>query len=178
MSARVFTVGHSTHEPDAFAELLAAHDVEALADVRRYPGSRRVPWTNPDQIQSHLAATYVHVPQLGGRRRPDADSPNGFWRNESFRAYADHLNTREFAVGLEALETLAHQQRTVVMCAESLWWRCHRRLVADALVVRGWRVCHIDSRGQNEEHALTQAAVVEGTRITYPPLQGELGAGP
>jgi hypothetical protein len=174
----VFTVGHSTHEPATFAGLLVEHDVELLVDVRRYPGSRRVPWTNPGQIESALPIAYFHVPTLGGRRRPVLGSPNGFWQNESFRGYADHMATTEFNVGLDTLLKLACTRRTAVMCAEAPWWRCHRRLLADALVVRGWTVCHIDGRGAADQHHLTKAAVVDDTRITYPPFQAELGPPP
>lgn len=174
----VFTVGHSTHEPATFAGLLVERDVELLVDVRRYPGSRRVPWTNQGQIESALPITYFHVSALGGRRRSVPGSPNGFWQNESFRGYADHMATTEFSDGLDTLLKLACTRRTAVMCAEALWWRCHRRLVADALVVRGWTVCHIDGRGAADQHRLTNAAVVDGTRVTYPPYQVELGPPP
>lgn len=175
MEQSVYTIGHSTHEPAAFVELLAEHDIELVADVRSHPGSRRVPWTNPGAIEKALPIGYAHVLALGGRRRPVPDSPNGFWRNESFRAYADHMATAEFADGFDTLLKLARTQRVTVMCAEALWWRCHRRMVADALVARGWDVWHIDGRGDLDGHQLTQGAIVDGERITYPPLQGELG---
>ena len=171
----VFTIGHSTHEPDAFAGLLAQHGVQTLVDVRRYPGSRRVPWTNAGEIERVLPVDYRHLPGLGGRRRPDRDSPNGFWDNDGFRGYADHMASEEFATALESLLELARRRAVAVMCAEGPWWRCHRRLLADTLLVEGFEVCHIDPRGGTEPHRLTDAAVVEGTRIGYPPAQEQLG---
>ncbi|HYN52142.1 MAG TPA: DUF488 domain-containing protein [Thermoleophilaceae bacterium] len=171
----VFTIGHSTHEPGTFAELLAQHDVRTLVDVRRYPGSRRVPWTNAGEIERALSVDYRHLPGLGGRRRPDLDSANGLWDNEGFRGYADHMASEEFATALESLLELARKRTAAVMCAEGPWWRCHRRLLADALVVAGFSVCHIDPRGRAEPHRLTEGAVVEGTRVRYPPAQEQLG---
>ena len=171
----VYTIGHSTHEPEAFATLLAEHGVEALVDVRRYPGSRRVPWTNPGEIKATLPVHYRHLAGLGGRRPPAVDSPNGYWENDAFRGYADHMASEEFTSALEALVELARERRVAVMCAEGPWWRCHRRLIADALVVRGLDVAHIDPRGGAEPHRLSEAAVVDGTRIVYPPAQEQLG---
>jgi uncharacterized protein (DUF488 family) len=172
--ATVWTIGHSTHEAAEFAQLLGAHGVELLVDVRRYPGSRRVPWTATDRIGRELGIRYVHLPALGGRRRPRPDSPNGFWLNDGFRGYADHMSSEEFAGGLADLLSAASEQRVAVMCAEAPWWRCHRRLLSDALVVRGLDVSHIDARGQTEPHRLTASAVVAGTEIVYPPAQGTL----
>ena len=171
----VFTIGHSTHDPDDFAQLLAQHAVEALVDVRRYPGSRRVPWTNSGEIERALpGVVYRHLPGLGGRRPPDPDSHNGFWDNDGFRGYADHMASEEFSAALGSLVKLASERTAAVMCAEGPWWRCHRRLLADALLVGGYEVCHIDPRGRVEPHRLTDAAVVEGTRIVYPPAQEQL----
>lgn len=173
--SKLFTIGHSTHEPETFAELLAQHGVQSLVDVRRYPGSRRVPWTNAGEIERVLPVDYRHLPGLGGRRRPDRDSPNGLWENEGFRGYADHMATEEFATALERLVTLARERTVTMMCAEGPWWRCHRRLLADALLVRDFRVCHIDPSGAAEAHRLTAGVVVEGARIRYPPAQEQLG---
>jgi uncharacterized protein (DUF488 family) len=172
--ATIWTIGHSTHGADEFAKLLAAQRVEVLVDVRRYPGSRRVPWTAADRIEREVGIPYVHLPALGGRRKPKRDSPNAFWRNDSFRGYADHMSTDEFAAGLDELLSIAGERRAAVMCAEALWWRCHRRLLSDALVVRGLEVLHIDGRGQAEPHRLTTSAVVAGTEVAYPPAQGTL----
>jgi len=135
----IFTIGHSRHTADAFAGLLERHGVKTLADVRRYPGSRRVPWTNAGQIQRALPVEYVHLPELGGRRGPDP-----------FRSYAEHTRSAEFAAGLERL--LALEGPVAMMCAEADWRRCHRRLVADVLVERGIEVLHIGPEGGIEPH--------------------------
>lgn len=155
--------------------LLRRHGVELLVDVRAYPSSRRVPWTNSGELARSLGQhgiAYEHVPELGGRRRPAPDSPNGGWRNEQFRGYADHMQRPEFQGALARL--LEEQRRTAVMCAEAQWWRCHRRLLADALVARGAEVLHIDARGETVAHELTEFAVVENRSVLYPPAQGAL----
>ena len=133
-----------------------------------------MPWTAADRIERELGMPYIHLPALGGRRKPEPDSPNGFWVNEGFRGYADHMSSDEFAAGFKELLSIAGDRRAAVMCAEAPWWRCHRRLLSDALVVHGLEVCHIDSRGQAEPHRLTASAVVAGTDIAYPPAQGTL----
>ena len=158
--------------------LLARHGVTAVADVRRHPGSRRHPQFASDTLAASLPAhgiAYAHMGALGGRRKAAPSSPNDGWENESFRAYADHLTSPEFAAGLADLEALAAQRPTAVMCAEGLWWRCHRRLVGDVLTVRGWSVGHIDPGGRLAEHELPDFAVVEGETITYPAPQMRLG---
>jgi uncharacterized protein (DUF488 family) len=175
---QVFTVGHSTHSSDAFAALLRAHRVELLGDVRRYPGSRRNPQFGADPLGATLDAAGIGYEalgdQLGGRRRPRRDSPHTGWRVAGFRAYADHMESDEFAAGLERLEALARERRTAIMCAEGDWRRCHRRLIADALLVRGWRVMHIPPDGGDEVHHLTPFAIVEGDSLTYPPPEAPL----
>jgi uncharacterized protein (DUF488 family) len=176
--AEILTVGHSTHQPDAFLDLLRGARVEALGDVRRYPGSRRMPWFGESELRAALEGagiTYLHLPELGGRRQPAPGSPNGGWQVGQFQGYADHMDSAEFAEGLERLEALARERRAAVMCAEAQWRRCHRRLLADVLVARGWTVLHLDVRGKSEPHALTDFAVVEGERVTYPPAQPSLG---
>jgi uncharacterized protein (DUF488 family) len=176
-SGVLFTVGHSTHTLDAFVALLRGGGVEAVADVRRYPGSRRSPWFAREALAASLGGEgieYVHLEKLGGRRSVVAGSPNGGWENTAFQAYADHMATPEFAAGLADLEALAQRRATAVMCAEAPWWRCHRRLVADALVVRGWTVRHIGPEGRQTGHELTDFAVVEHGTLTYPPVQTEL----
>jgi uncharacterized protein (DUF488 family) len=173
----VFTVGHSTHPLGELVALLRRHQVAALADVRRHPGSRRLPHFNREALERELPAAgieYHHLPQLGGRRRPRRDSPNRGWDVGGFRGYADHMDSAEFADGLAQLEALAGRRRTALMCAEGLWWRCHRRLAADALTARSWRVRHIAPDGRLAEHRLPDFAVVEGGRVSYPPAQGEL----
>lgn len=151
--------------------------MEALADVRRYPGSRRMPWFNEGALRAILAGAgirYLHLEELGGRRPARQGSPNGGWRVGQFQGYADHMQREEFVAGLDRLLALARERRTAVMCAEAQWWRCHRRLLADALTVRGWTVLHLGTRGATERHALTDFAVADGERLTYPPPQASL----
>jgi uncharacterized protein (DUF488 family) len=162
---------------DAFLGLLARRGVEALADVRRYPSSRRMPWFSQEPLAAALGKAgveYVHLPELGGRRNPRPDSPNGGWRVGQFQGYADHMASAEFAAGIERLQATARRRRTAVMCAEAAWWRCHRRLLSDALVARGWTVLHLDARGAAQPHLLTEFAVVEGEAVRYPPVQAAL----
>jgi uncharacterized protein (DUF488 family) len=168
----IWTIGHSTHSIDAFVGLLATHGIALVADIRAVPRSRRHPHFDGDALALSLperGVRYVHLPRLGGRRRADKESPNDAWRNPSFRAYADYAMSEQFAHGLAQLRRLAAARRTAVMCAEALWWRCHRRLVADRLVVAGDTVCHISSIGGVSAHRLTPYATVEPDgRITYP----------
>jgi uncharacterized protein (DUF488 family) len=149
-----------------------------VADVRRYPGSRRNPQFNADALAESLAAERIAlVPmgaQLGGRRKPRSGSPNGGWRVEGFQGYADHMESEDFRSGLAELERLAESSPTSVMCAEGDWHRCHRRLIADALLARGWRVLHMLPEGGTEEHRLTEFAVLGEGRLTYPPPQQSL----
>jgi uncharacterized protein (DUF488 family) len=168
----VLTIGHSTHAADRFAALLRAHRIELLGDVRRHPGSRRHPQFGADSLRAALQGAGIAYQglgeQLGGRRRSGRDSPNTGWRVAAFQAYADHMQTAEFAAGLERLEGLARERRAAIMCAEGDWRRCHRRLIADALVIRGWRVVHIGPDGRPEEHSLTPFAVPSETGVVYP----------
>jgi uncharacterized protein (DUF488 family) len=172
--AEILTVGHSTHTSEAFVDLLRGARIELLVDVRRYPGSRRMPWFGAAQLSASLAdggIGYEHAEELGGRRAPVPDSPNGAWRVAQFRGYADHMATPEFREELARLEAAARERRSAVMCAEADWRRCHRRLLSDALVARGWNVLHLGPGGKLEPHALTAWAVVDGDRVTYPPRQ-------
>jgi uncharacterized protein (DUF488 family) len=154
----LFTIGHSTHPVDRFVALLGRHRVEALCDVRRFPGSRRHPQFNAGALRESLAAAGVEYQpfgeELGGRRRASRipRGPAAAWRNDAFRGYAEHMETHRFTTGLERLEELARRQRTAIMCAEGDWRRCHRRLIADALTSRAWRVVHIRPDGRTEEH--------------------------
>lgn len=174
MALRILTVGHSTREPEAFLDLLARHGVARLVDIRTVPRSRRMPWTSVDELPRVLAARgirHAHLAGLGGLRRPRRDSPNDGWRNEGFRGYADHMGSPEFGAALAQLLEMAEQAQVVVMCAEAVPWRCHRSLLADALLVRGVEVEHIMDAGA-KPHAITAFAKVDGTRITYPAAPG------
>jgi uncharacterized protein (DUF488 family) len=168
----VWTVGHSTHSLDVFVELLRVSEIALLIDVRTAPGSRRHPHFSADALEASLperGIAYRRCQALGGWRRRVADSPNGGWRNESFRGYADYAMSNEFAGALTELRGVASEQRTVMMCAEALWWRCHRRLIADRLVVNGDTVCHIGSDGHAHTHRLTAFAAVDAAGgVTYP----------
>ncbi|HKF80704.1 MAG TPA: DUF488 domain-containing protein [Thermoleophilaceae bacterium] len=173
----IFTIGHSTHEPDAFVALLAAAEIELLVDVRRFPSSRRFPWFSRSELHASVSEAgigYLHIEALGGRRDPVPDSPNGGWRVGQFRGYADHMESAEFRHAVDRLIELAHRRRTAVVCAEAQWWRCHRRLLSDVLLTRDVEVLHLDARGRSEPHELTPFAVVEKGRLIYPPEQGTL----
>jgi uncharacterized protein (DUF488 family) len=175
---QAFTVGHSTHSLDRLVMLLVRHGVERVIDVRRTPRSGRHPQFDRDSLAIELprrGVDYRHLPSLGGRRRPRPDSPNGGWEHEAFRGYADHALTGEFAAGLAELCALASRRPTAVMCAEALWWRCHRRLIADRLTASGWSVGHIAADGSVTVHELPQFAVVQADKtLRYPPAQGAL----
>jgi uncharacterized protein (DUF488 family) len=177
----VYTVGHSTRSFDELIALLASAGVHRLVDVRSVPRSRRHPHFAGEALASSLPGreiAYAHEPRLGGFRRPRADSANQGWEQPAFQGYADHMESEQFQSALAALEASARQGATSVMCAEAQWWRCHRRLLADALVVRGWRVFHLGLGGEPAAHELTPFAVVgEGRALTYPPAQGELALG-
>ena len=173
----VMTVGHSTRSADEFVALLRAHGVTAVADVRTIPKSRRHPHFAAGALSTLLGAQqidYRHFPDLGGLRRPRPDSVNSGWRHPSFRGYADHMPSIEFRHALDDLLLFAETSLLAVMCAESQWWRCHRQLIADALVVRGVEVRHILSAGRAPVHELTPFARVDGHRVSYP---GVLDAG-
>lgn len=167
---RIHTIGHSTRSIEEFLALLGAHDIRRLADIRTIPRSSRHPQFERDALARALAdhgITYRHLPGLGGLRRPRRDSPNTGWRNDSFRGYADYMQTPAFAVALDELIAFADAQPTAMMCAEAVWWRCHRGLVADALVVRGVEVLHITSRAAASLHRLNPMAQLDGGQITY-----------
>ena len=177
IAPKLYTVGHSTHELSRLVELVEGHGVRAIGDVRRVPRSRRMPHFAGDALARSLASErirYEHLPELGGFRRPLSGSPNAGWRHDGFRGYADHMTSDEFAAGVARLSELAGEMPTAVMCAEAQWTSCHRRLLADAMVVRGWRVIHIGSDGRSSEHELTAFAQVDGESLTYPPEQESL----
>jgi len=166
----IWTIGHSVRPLDDFLAALAAYDIELVADVRRFPGSRRLPQFSTLALETALAehgVAYHWFPALGGRRRPDPDSTNTGWRHPAFRAYADYVATEAFAEGLFELLMAAEGLRTVVMCAEVLWWRCHRRIIADVLVSLGVPVVHIRDARTAEPHRLAPPARIVGGRLTY-----------
>lgn len=173
----LWTVGHSTRTLEEFVALLESYGVRGIADVRRFPGSRRLPQFGEAELRRALEArglAYRWLPALGGRRRPRPDSPNGAWRNSSFRGYADHLTSAEFARGIEELLAFAALQPTALMCAELLWWRCHRSLIADVLKLRGIRVIHIVDAEHSQEHPWTSPARIVDGQLSYAPQQEEL----
>jgi uncharacterized protein (DUF488 family) len=165
-------VGHSARSLEEFLRLLQTHGVTLVVDVRKMPRSRSNPQFNRDVLPASLRAadiSYVDLPKLGGLRRRTPDSPNAGWKNASFQGYADYMLTPEFERGLQELMERAKGEQAALMCAEAVPWRCHRSLIADALVVRGIPVKHILSEKRTQPHVLKPWARVEGTRITYPP---------
>jgi uncharacterized protein (DUF488 family) len=175
--AAIWTIGHSTRALDEFLGLLVKFGIEALADVRSFPGSRRYPQYGKDALEASLrerAIEYTWLPALGGRRQASPNSPNTAWRNAAFRGYADHMSTAEFAQGLQQLLDLASRARTVIMCAEALWWRCHRSMIADALCVRGVEVVHIMDARHETVHPMTSAASIVHGELSYAASQYRL----
>jgi uncharacterized protein (DUF488 family) len=178
MRLRIRTVGHSTRELDELVDLLRAHGVQTVVDVRTVPRSRRNPQFNRDELAESLASRglrYLHMPGLGGLRHPRPDSINAGWRNAGFRGYADHMASPEFARSLEALVSEATRSPLAIMCAEAVPWRCHRSLISDALTVRGVAVEHVLTATRAEPHTLTPFARVDGMAITYPRQGAEDG---
>jgi uncharacterized protein (DUF488 family) len=179
--ANVCTIGHSNRTIEEFIGLLWQNGIACLLDIRTVPKSRHNPQFGQDELAASLADAgieYRYLKGLGGLRRPLKDSPNAAWRNTSFRGYADYMQTDEFAANVDAVIVLAQTRPCALMCAEAVPWRCHRSLVADALLVRGVPVDDIIDARQRKPHKLTPFAHVEGLRITYPPEQPELDFGP
>jgi uncharacterized protein (DUF488 family) len=174
-TTRIHTIGHSTHEVADFIEILRAHGIRQLVDIRTIPKSRHNPQFNGEDLAASLDAAgigYRRARELGGLRPTNKDSINGAWRNDSFRGYADYMQTGEFAAAIDDLLENATNNDTAIMCAEAVPWRCHRSLVGDALVVRGVEVLDIFSSTKATPHTLTSFAHVEGTALTYPPEEG------
>jgi len=177
MAVSLWTIGHSTRTFDDFLALLQRADIEAVADVRRFPGSRRLPHFRQDALSQALAqagVVYEHVAELGGRRQARADSPNTAWRDPAFRGYADYMMTDAFRAGIARLLGLAEQKRTAIMCAEALWWQCHRGLIADHLKAGGHDVLHILGPGKIEPHPFTSAARIVDEALSYASPEGDL----
>jgi uncharacterized protein (DUF488 family) len=176
----IYTVGHSTRSFEDFVSVLRSFAIQAVADVRLIPKSRRYPHFADEFLAEHLpreGIAYLPFKQLGGRRRSRKDSRNSGWRNESFRGYADFMETEAFARGLGELMDAAAERATTTMCAEAVPWRCHRSLISDALLVRGWNVLDMMDVGKAAKHKLTKFARVEGTDISYPPEEPQLFEG-
>lgn len=168
----IFTVGHSTHPIDDFIDILKAHGIKKLIDVRTVPKSRHNPQFNADELAASVRArgiTYRRMASLGGLRHTTKDSPNGAWRNASFRGYADYMQTNEFGAAVDELLERGRHSDAAIMCAEAVPWRCHRSLIGDALLVRGAAVQDIMSATSAKPHSLTSFARVEGSRLWYPP---------
>ena len=166
----IYTIGHSNRGIDEFIELLKSANIEALMDVRKLPGSAKYPHFNQEQLSNSLSSAnilYVHLQELGGRRKPSKDSINTIWENKSFQAYADHMAGAEFLKGIDQLLAYAGEKRTVIMCSEALWWRCHRALIADYLKSIGVEVHHIMSATSNQPHPYTSAARIRDGKLFY-----------
>lgn len=171
MSHVLWTIGHSTRPIVEFLALLRAHHIQQLVDVRTIPRSRHNPQFNTENLSKSLKKEgmgYAHMPQLGGLRKPKKDSINTGWRNASFRGYADYMQTDEFQRAIEELIAYGTSKKSAVMCAEAVPWRCHRSLIADALITRGWEVRHIMSETKANPHQLTSFATVENGLLYYP----------
>jgi uncharacterized protein (DUF488 family) len=169
-SHTIYTIGHSTHSLHTFLAMLHSFDIKLLVDIRSLPGSRKFPQFNKENLELSLPESgiaYKHKLDLGGRRKVKKDSHNTTWRNASFRGYADYMETDAFADAVANLEELATEQRTVYMCAEAVWWRCHRSMVSDYLKVRGWTVLHIMGIGKIQEHTYTSPARIVDGNVCY-----------
>ena len=170
MQKIIYTIGHSTRTLDEFYELLQSCSIATLADVRSYPGSRRYPHFNKENLALELPAkgiSYLHIQRLGGRRKALPESKNTAWKNEAFRGYADYMEREEFTMGIRELEKAAYGNPTAFMCSEAVWWRCHRSMIADYLKVNGWKVLHILSNKKVEEHPYTSAAAIVNGTLSY-----------
>jgi len=175
---RIWTIGHSTRTIEEFVRALQAHGIKWVADVRLLPGSKRYPQFNKERLAKSLtdhAIGYEHFPELGGRRRSLRDSRNTAWRNEAFRGYADYMDTAEFSRGIARLREMAERQGTVaIMCAEAVWWRCHRSLIADYLKAQGTEVIHIMDANKTQPHPFTSAAKIVDGKLDYSAAEQEL----
>lgn len=168
--ATLWTIGHSTHPIEEFVAMLLGHNIEVLADVRRFPASRKFPHFNADTMTEVLQANgieYMPFLELGGRRKARPDTHNTAWRSEAFRGYADYMETPEFAACAARLMETARERRTAIMCSEAVWWRCHRGLVSDYAKARGWQVLHIMTPTKADPHPFTSAASIVDGKLSY-----------
>ena len=166
----IWTIGHSTRTLDEFMAMLKSLQIELVADIRSFPGSRRYPHFNKEALEVSLPENkikYSHLKELGGRRKVRPDSINTGWRVAAFRGYADYMETNAFMIAIKELEAIASNERTAYMCSEAVWWRCHRSLVSDFLKFNGWTVMHIMGIGKVEEHPYTSPARLVGNRLIY-----------
>lgn len=166
----IYTIGHSTRTIEEFLDLLKSFNIKILADIRSLPGSRKFPQFNQDELKISLEENgieYVYISDLGGRRKANPDSKNTIWRNKSFQAYADYMETDSFQNGIDKLTSLAREKPTAMMCSEAVWWRCHRSMVSDFLKANGWEVLHIMSFGKATEHPYTSPARIVNGKVIY-----------
>lgn len=166
----IWTAGHSTRSVEDFLTIIRSFNIQQIVDVRRYPGSKKYPQYNKDEFRAWLNAAgieYVHLENLGGRRKPHPDSKNTAWRHTAFRGYADYMETAEFMIAYQQLENIASKMRTAIVCSEAVWWSCHRALISDMLKFRGWTVLHIISAGKAKEHPYTAPASIENEKLNY-----------
>ena len=166
----IWTIGHSTRSFEEFLAMLHSSKIQLIADIRSYPGSRRFPQFNKEALEISLPQNnieYIHLKNLGGRRKANPDSKNTSWRNLAFRGYADYMETNNFKREIQNLEKIALKQRTAYMCSEAVWWRCHRSMVSDYLKVQGWKVMHIMGIGKEDEHPYTAPAKIIDNELSY-----------
>lgn len=166
----IFTIGHSTHSLEDFLEMLKSFEIKILVDIRSLPGSRKFPQFDKENLEISLPENgirYIHQKDLGGRRKVLKDSKNNRWHKDAFKGYADYMETEEFANGIARLEQIALKQPTAIMCAEAVWWRCHRSMVADYLKAKKWTVLHIMAKGKVQEHPYTSAARIVNGEVCY-----------
>lgn len=166
----IYTIGHSTHPLDEFIQILHRYKIQILIDIRSLPGSKKFPQYNIENLQTSLpnaGIEYLHLKNLGGLRKVSKNSKNTSWHNASFRGYADYMETEEFTESIQDLEKIASEKTTVIMCAEVLWWRCHRSMISDDLKSEGWTVIHILSHTKTEEHHYTAPAKIINGKLSY-----------
>ncbi len=166
----IWTIGHSTRPLEEFVAMLHSFNIELVADIRSFPGSRKFPQFNKEALEISLPQNkiqYIHIKDLGGRRKPNPDSKNTGWRHTAFRSYADYMKTTFFKDGIKELEKFAFQRRTAYMCSEAVWWRCHRSMVSDYLKLHGWKVMHIMGVSKEQEHPYTAPARIVNNELNY-----------
>ncbi|HEY8687963.1 MAG TPA: DUF488 domain-containing protein [Chitinophagaceae bacterium] len=166
----IYTIGHSIRTQEEFISILQSFKIELLADIRSYPGSKRYPHFNKENLQKILPGykiIYQHFSELGGRRKTSTDSKNTAWKNDAFRGYADYMGTEDFKKGISKLEDAALKNKTAYMCSEAVWWRCHRSMVSDYLKWKGWKVLHIMAENKSEEHPYTSPAKIVDGQLSY-----------